>query len=124
MNNIETINSLALAYLGDSIYEVYVRKYLLSKGICKVNELQKNAVEYVSARAQYKYLKEMMENEFLTEKEIQIINRARNHKSHAHPKNTDIITYKHSTGFEALIGYLYLSNNIKRLEEITKFILK
>ena len=124
MNNVEMVNSLALAYLGDSIYEVYVRKYLLSKGICKVNELQKNAVEYVSARAQYKYLKEMLENSFLTDKEIQIVNRARNHKSHAHPKNTDIITYKHSTGFEALIGYLYLTNSIERLEEIINFILK
>ena len=107
MNNVEMVNSLALAYLGDSIYEVYVRKYLLSKGICKVNELQKNAVEYVSARAQYKYLKEMLENSFLTDKEIQIVNRARNHKSHAHPKNTDIVTYKWATALECLFGYLY-----------------
>ena len=123
MNNVEMINSLALAYLGDSIYEVYVRKYLIDKGICKVNELQKRAVEYVSARAQYKYLMHMIDNKFLTEKELSIVTRARNHKSHASPKNTDIITYKYSTGLEALIGYLYLSKNNERLEELMKFIL-
>lgn len=123
MNNVETINSLALAYLGDSIYEIYVREYLLKQGICKVNELQKNAVEYVSARAQYKYLKLMIDENILTDKEKNIINRARNHKSHAHPKNTDIVTYKHSTGLEALIGYLYLSDNKKRIDEIMNYIL-
>lgn len=123
MNRVKEINSLALAYLGDSIYEVYVRKFLLSLGIMKVNDLQNSATKYVSARGQYKYLKQMLDQEFLTEEEKKVVIRARNHKSHAHPKNTDIITYKHSTGLEALIGYLYLTDNQKRIDEIMNYIL-
>ena len=122
MNNPAYINSLALAYLGDSIYEVYVREFLLKKNIVKVNELQKNAVKYVSAKGQYKYLMSMIENNFLTDEEIVIVNRARNHKSHTSPKNTDIVTYKYSTGFEALIGYLYLSNKKDRINDIMDYV--
>ena len=122
MNNINTINSLALAYLGDSIYEVYVREYLLKHNIVKVNELQKSAVKYVSAKGQCKYLMSMIENNFLDEDELTIVTRARNHKSHTSPKNTDIVTYKYSTGFEALIGYLYLSNKKSRIDDIMNYI--
>lgn len=114
-------NSLALAYLGDSIYEVYIRKYLLSKGIIKVNQLQKEAINFVSAKAQSNFLEQMINQNFLIEEELTIIKRARNHKSHGN-KNTDIITYKKSTGLEALIGYLELKNNKQRIEEIMKFI--
>ena len=116
------IPSLALAYLGYSIYEVYIREYLLSKGICHVNELQKEATNYVSAKNQTKFLNMMIDNNFLSEEEIDIVMRARNQKSNHKPKNTDIITYKYATGFEALIGYLYI-NNKDRLEEIINFIL-
>lgn len=112
-------NSLALAYLGDAIYELYIRKHLINKGICKVNELQKESIKYVSAKAQSHYLEQMMNKNFLSEQEINIIKRARNHKSHQ-SKNTDIITYKKSTGLEALIGYLELQNNKKRIKEIMK----
>ena len=122
MNNPAYINSLALAYLGDSIYEVYVREYLLKQNIVKVNELQKNAVKYVSAKGQCKYLMSMIENNFLDEDELTIVTRARNHKSHTSPKNTDIVTYKYSTGFEALIGYLYLSNKKSRIDDIMNYI--
>jgi len=124
MNNINTINSLALAYLGDSIYEVYVREYLLKHNIVKVNELQKSAVKYVSAKGQYKYLMSMIESNFLTEEELTIVTRARNHKSHTSPKNTDIVTYKYSTGLEALIGYLYLSGKNNRISDIMEYIFK
>ena len=122
MNNPQLINSLALAYLGDSIYEVYVREYLLKQNIVKVNELQKAAVKYVSAKGQYKYLMNMIDSKFLTDEEVVIVNRARNHKSHTSPKNTDIITYKYSTGLEALIGYLYLSNKKARIDDIMDYI--
>ena len=117
-------NSLVLAYLGDSIYEVYIRRYLIDKGIVKVNELQKESINYVSASSQAKYLKEMMDNNFLLEEEMSVVITARNHKNNHKPKNCDIITYKYATGFEALIGYLYLNNNIKRLEEIINFIVR
>lgn len=121
MNN--NINSLALAYLGDAIYEVYVRKYLIDNGITKVNNLQRESVKYVSAKGQAKYLKTMIDNSFLTDSEINIVMRARNHKSHNAPKNTDIITYKQATGLEALIGYLHLSKKSERIEEIMNYIL-
>ncbi len=122
MNKVKEINSLALAYLGDSIYEVYIREHLLALGLIKVNDLQKTATKYVSARGQYKYLKRMLEENYLTEDEKTIVIRARNHKSHAHPKNTDIITYKHATGLEALIGYLYLTDRKVRIDEIMNYI--
>lgn len=117
------INSLALAYLGDSIYEVYVRFYLMKQNICKVNELQEQAKKYVSAKGQASILKHLLEQDLLNEEEQLIIKRARNHKSHKSPKNTDVVTYKLSTGLEALIGYLFLENNKDRLNEIMTFIL-
>ena len=118
--NKKNINSLALAYLGDAAYELYIRKFLLKDNI-KVNELQKKSVEYVSAKAQSKYLDKLIENNKLTIEEIEIVKRARNHKSHS-SKSTDIITYKKSTGLEALIGYLEITNNKERIKEIMKFI--
>lgn len=117
------MNVLTLAYLGDSIYEIYIRKYLVGKGIIKVKELQTTAINYVSAKAQSKFLANLIEMNFFSELEMSVIKRARNHKGGAHPKNTDIITYKHATGLEALIGYLYLENKINRIEEIMKYII-
>ena len=115
-------NVLALAYLGDSIYEVYIRKYLIDQGIEKVNTLQKEATNYVSAKSQCKYLTQLMEENFFTEEELNVIYRARNHKGSRHPKNTDIITYKYATGLEALIGYLYLEKRKERIEELMNYI--
>ena len=120
LNN-KDVNSLVLAYLGDAVYELYIRKHLISKGICKVNDLQKEAIKYVSAKAQSNYLEKMFNDNFLTEEEITIIKRARNHKSHS-SKSTDIVTYKRSTGLEALIGYLEINNNITRINEIMNYI--
>lgn len=120
---IEEYNSLALAYLGDSVYEIYIREYLIKKGIQKVNQLQKDAVKYVSAKAQCEFLKTFIKNNQLTEEELTVIYRARNHKNGRHPKNTDIETYKYSTGFEALIGYLYLKNNKNRIDELMNLII-
>lgn len=118
------INVLALAYLGDSIYEVYIRKYLIDKGICNVNELQKEAIKYVSAKGQANFLNKMLEDNFFDEKEISIIYRGRNHKSHKSPKNTDIKTYKEATGFETIIGYLYINNKNDRINDIMNYILE
>ena len=116
-------NSLVLAYLGDAIYEIYVRRYLINKGITSVNDLQKEAVKYVSAKNQASYLTELMDSNFFTKEELDIIYRARNHKSHP-SKSTTIATYKYSTGFEALIGYLDITNNKPRIDEIMHYILK
>lgn len=121
--NILEINVLVLAYLGDTIYENYVRKYLINKGIANVNDLQKEAVNYVSAKSQSMYLKKMMDGNFLSNEELDVVKRARNYKTTSHPKNCDIITYKYATGLEALIGYLNLKENIERIDEIMNFIL-
>ena len=120
MNSL-SVNALTLAYLGDSIYEVYIRKYLISKGIAKVNNLQKEAIKYVSAKGQCRFITLMLEENFLTQSEIDVFHRARNYKTTSHPKNTDIITYKYATGFEAVIGYLSLNNDINRIEEIINY---
>ena len=118
---IDNINTLAMAYLGDAVFELYIREYLLRKNIVKVNELQKEAIKYVSANNQVRLLDKI--NEFLTLEELEIVKKGRNAKSHKAPKNTDILTYKHATGFETLIGYLYL-NNKQRLDEIINKILE
>ena len=113
-----TINIITLAYLGDAIYEVYVREHLISTGVSMVDELQKEAIKYVSAKSQSRILTNLINNDYLTEEEKDIVKRGRNYKRNTHPKNTDIITYKLSTGFEALIGYLYLNNQKDRLNEL------
>ena len=116
--DINTINIITLAYLGDAIYEVYIRDLLIKRGIAKVEDLTKEATKYVSAKGQASILKELIDKNCLTEEELDVIKRGRNNKRSSHPKHTDIVTYKYSTGFEALIGYLYLSNNHDRLAEI------
>ena len=121
--NVLEINVLVLAYLGDTIYENYIRHYLVNKGISNVNNLQTESINYVSAKAQAKFLEELINKDFFTEEEISVIKRARNYKSNSHPKNTDIVTYKHATALEALIGYLDLKNNKDRIDEIMNNIL-
>lgn len=117
------INVLVLAYLGDTIYENYVRKYLIKTGIGNVNDLQKESINYVSAKSQAAFLTKMIDENFLSEEEITVVKRARNYKTTSHPKNCDIVTYKYATGLESLIGYLDLENKKERIDEIMKFIL-
>ena len=121
--NVDLINVITLAYLGDAVYEVYVREYLIKKGIAKVEELQKEAINLVSAKSQSKILDYLINNNLLTDFEIEVVKRGRNYKRDSHPKNTDIITYKMATGFETLIGYLYLENKNDRINEIIKEIM-
>lgn len=121
--NIKEINVLVLAYLGDTIYENYVRHFLINQGYGNVDLLQKTAVQFVSAKSQATYLRRMMDEEFLSDDEISIVKRARNYKTTSHPKSCDIITYKFATGLEAVIGYLELENKKERIDEIMKFIL-
>lgn len=119
MKHCDQLNPVTLAYLGDAVYELYIRKYLLSKKIVKVNELQKESLKFVSAKSQAVILKRLIDNNILTKDELNIIKKGRNTKSHKPPKNTDIITYKYATGLESLIGYLFLTD-ILRVEEIMK----
>lgn len=120
--DIKMINVITLAYLGDAIYEVYIREKMIKEAPLKVEQLQKKAINYVSAKAQAKILSNLIDTNALTDEELDIVKRGRNYKRSSHPKNTDIITYKLSTGFETLIGYLYLSGKNTRLREILELI--
>lgn len=113
----KTINIQVLALLGDAIFSLYVRDELIKKGINNSKKIQQKSIEYVSAKGQVKILNDLIGKKILTEEELDIVKRGRNNKKESHPKNTEIITYKLSTGFEALIGDLYLTNK-ERLKEI------
>ena len=118
------INVLVLAYLGDTIYENYVRRFLISRGIGNVNDLQSESIKYVSAKSQAKFLLELIDRNYFTEEEMNVIKRARNYKNNSHPKNCDVVTYTSATGLEALIGYLDLTYQKDRIDEIMKLILE
>ncbi len=123
MKTIE-INSLVLAYLGDSIYEEYTRLFFIKKGLASVKELQKEVVFYVKAPTQAYFLKKLLDQNFFNENELTIIYRARNAKGHKAPKGSSIIAYKKATALEAVIGYLYLEKEYERVSEIMKIILE
>lgn len=113
--DIMMLSPLQLAYIGDSVYELLVRTYLITKGI-SVKDLHKATTNYVKAKAQAKYAHELEDK--LSEEEKGIIKKGRNAKSNTSPKNTDIIDYKYATGFECLFGYLYLMNQDERIKEL------
>lgn len=118
IQDFKLLNGLALAYVGDAIYEIYIRDYLIRQGHTKPNMLHRQATTYVSAKAQNFLMKEMLRAELLTEEELIFYKRGRNAKSHTSAKNADVTTYRVSTGFEALFGYLHLTEQKTRLEEL------
>ncbi len=118
----ELLNPLVLAYIGDAVYELYVRIYIAKEGTVKTNALHRASISFVSAKAQANILAGIEEN--LSEDEANIVRRGRNAHSNTIPKNASIADYKKATAFEALIGYLFLKNDIKRLEEIVKLSIK
>lgn len=116
------LNGIALAYLGDAAYEVYIRQYLLTeKGITKPTKLQHIATHYVSAKAQAALIELMQADEVLTDEEWAYFKRGRNANSHTHAKNTSVLTYRISTGFEAVMGYLKLAGKKDRLAELAQW---
>lgn len=106
---------LQLAYVGDAVYELFVRTYILDKNL-NVNELHKKGITFVRAEAQANFIHEL--EPILTEKEKSIVKKGRNAKTNTSPKNADIVDYKYSTGFEALFGYLYIKEEYERLYEL------
>lgn len=112
---------LALAYLGDCVYELFVRTYLLKDANFPVKMLHKSAVRLVNAKAQsdlYQKIKDI-----LTEEETAVYKRGRNTNSHP-PKNQDMVDYKSATGVEALIGYLYLKGESDRILELLRYLVE
>ena len=110
------MNGLTLAYLGDAYYEFLVRKHLLSLQLTNVNQLHKKAISYTSSKAQAHIVNIMIERDMLNEEELEFYKRGRN-ASGSGRKNVDRQTYSYATGFEALIGGLYL-NNQPRADEL------
>ncbi len=112
----QSFSPMALAYMGDAVLELYVRRFLLSKGVQKGASLQRLALKFVSAKAQAEMIKDNMD--MLTPQEYDIWRWGRNSRGGNVPKNTDPVSYRFSTGLEALIGYLYFSEDVDRLEEV------
>jgi len=115
-DDIKTLSPLVWAYVGDSVYEMYIRVHLVNTSTAKPHKLHIESIKYVKAKAQAEILEKIMGS--LTEKEIEIVKRGRNAENHHVAKNATVADYSHATGFEALIGYLYLSKEDERLKEI------
>lgn len=111
-----TYSPLALAYIGDGVYEMFIRTYIVGKGNAPVNKMHKGSRELVRATTQAKIYH--IVEPLLTEEEKQVLRRGRNAKSISAPKNADITEYRHATGLEALIGYLYIEGQIERITQI------
>ena len=112
----KTYNSIALAFLGDAVYERFIRERIVRHGSVGADKMHREAVRYVKAAAQEHVLRAMTDD--LTEDEADVVRRARNHKITSKPKNADPLTYKMATAFEALLGYLYLDGQEERLAEV------
>ena len=113
---VNMLSPLVWAYVGDSVYEVFIRSHLVNNSNAKPHKLHIESIKYVKAKAQADILKKMMDN--LTEEEKDIVRRGRNTENHHVAKNADVADYTQSTAFEALIGFLYLTKQDERLKEI------
>lgn len=113
---INMLSPLTWAYVGDCVYELYIRTNLINKTNLKPHKLHIETIKYVKAKSQAKLLEQIQDK--LTEEEKDIVRRGRNAESHHLPKNANVQEYKYATAFEALIGYLYLTKKLGRLKEI------
>ncbi len=113
---VELMSPLTWAYIGDAVYELYIRNKLINETNLKPHKLHIEAIKYVKAKSQAEKLNEIYET--LTDDEKDIVRRGRNTQNHHLPKNSNVQEYMYSTAFEALIGYLYLTKQNTRLEEI------
>ena len=116
IEDVNQMSPLVWAYLGDAVYEKYIREYLVLNTKFKPHKLHVEATKFVKASAQADILKEL--EEALTEEEQDIVRRTRNTQNHHLPKNASVQEYMYATAFEGLIGFLYITKQEKRLEEI------
>lgn len=115
---IQECSGSTLAYIGDAVWSLLVREYLVERGYTKAKDLQTKSVKFVSAKAQAAFYQRLTEESFFLPEEEEIFKRGRNFKSDSVPKNTDVITYRISTGFEALIGYWHFMKKEERLMQV------
>ena len=119
----KNLNPLVLAFVGDAIYEIFVRTYIVNENRdMHVHKLHVKAVSFVKAHAQSEFIKKLLED--LNEEELSIYKRGRNSKSGTVPKNADLCEYRSATGFEALFGYLYLTEQNDRINYFIDKIIK
>lgn len=121
-NIIGEYSPLSLAFIGDAVYEVYIRTYILSKGNMPPHKLHIQAANFVKAKSQAKVMHQIAEH--LDEEEAEIARRGRNAKSGTIPKNADVTDYKNATGLESLFGYLYLTGKTERLNQLIELSIK
>ena len=120
--DINTFSPLALAYVGDAVYELYIRTLLLNRGNAPVHKLHLRSVAYVKAKAQSDIIHGMIQ--YLTDEEAEVVRRGRNAKSGTIPKHADVVEYKYATGFETLLGYLYMKKDYRRMLELLELSVK
>ncbi|MDD5922609.1 MAG: ribonuclease III domain-containing protein [Eubacteriales bacterium] len=118
--NPKTADTTAFAYMGDAVYEVYIRRYVIESTAVKNTERNAFAIGFVKADSQAEIIRTMLREEFLTEEEIRLVKRARNRTNTSRPRGSSPAAYKWATGFEALIGWLYLSGDETRLLEVER----
>lgn len=126
MDNPYNMNTTALAFLGDAVYELFIRDIMVSSGMTDPKAMHAACTKYVRAESQALALKQMMKEDpdgasFLTQEEMGLVKRARNHKSPNRSRSANPVEYKLATAFEALVGYYYLTGDSKRLDEIMKY---
>ena len=119
--DVDMLSPLVWAYVGDSVYEMFIRTKLVNISNAKPHKLHIESIKYVKAKAQADILKKIQED--LTEEEKNIVRRGRNTENHHVAKNASVQDYMYSTAFEALIGYLYLTNQEKRIKELVEMII-
>ncbi len=120
----DLMNGLMLAYIGDSVYETYIRKMNIEKGITHVNDLHKETIKYTCAEYQAKGVKYLLLNNLLDDSEVRIFKRGRNSNTNKTRKSLSIEDYNNATGLESLIGYLYFKDMLERAYEIIDIIIK
>ena len=116
--DIQTVSAQTLAFIGDAVYNVYIRTYLTSKSTAKAGLLHNQSIKYVSAKGQSETIDKIMD--MLTEEEVSVYKRGRNTNISTVSKHVYVVEYKKATGFECLIGYLYVTRQKERLDEIVK----
>lgn len=120
MQDYRSIHALTLAYIGDCIFDLVIRTAVVSGSFKQVNDLHKKTTRFVKAETQAELIQVLLDREILTEEEKAVYKRGRNSKSHTVAKNASVAAYRKATGFEAMLGYLYLTGQMDRILSLTK----
>ena len=115
-----SFGALTLAYIGDAVYDLIIRTSVVYKSQKQVNDLHKKATRFVKAEAQAVMIQALIDHEMLNEEELAVYKRGRNTKSHTSAKNASIAAYRKATGFEAVIGFLYITGRTERILELVR----